>query len=117
MASGIAVQSGQEITTLELTDTYNAETRRGDLVMPEQDVMLPTLFYPTEGNEMVAGGKIVRVMGSIATAARNSVVTLNRGLNQGAKVGQVLIFMRKAKASKTRKRMNLSDFRIKILEV
>lgn len=29
-------------------------------------------------------------MGSIATAARNSVVTLNRGLNQGAKVGQVL---------------------------
>lgn len=90
VASGIAVQSEQEITTLELTDTYNAETRRGDLVMPEQDVMLPTLFYPTEGNEMVAGGKIVRVMGSIATAARNSVVTLNRGLNQGAKVGQVL---------------------------
>lgn len=84
------MQSEQEITTLELTDTYNAETRRGDLVMPEQDAMLPTLFYPTEGNEMVAGGKIVRVMGSIATAARNSVVTLNRGLNQGAKVGQVL---------------------------
>lgn len=44
MASGIAVQSEQEITTLELTDTYNAETRRGDLVMPEQDAMLPTLF-------------------------------------------------------------------------
>ncbi|EPQ4874338.1 LysM peptidoglycan-binding domain-containing protein, partial [Acinetobacter baumannii] len=35
------------------------------------------------------GGKIIRVMGSIGRAAKNSVVTLDRGTTQGIQVGQV----------------------------
>ncbi len=89
VASGIAVQAENDVTTLELTDSYNAEVRRGDRVLPEYDAMLPTLFYPTEANEVTEGGKIIRVMGSIGTAARHSVVTIDRGATHGTKVGQV----------------------------
>jgi len=47
------------------------------------------LFYPTVTNEVTSGGKIVRVQGSIGTAAQHSVVTVDRGRLQGAKTGQV----------------------------
>ena len=90
VASGVAVRGENDITTLELTDTYNAEVRRGDRVLPEYDPMLPTLFYPTNAEEVVAGGQVVRVMGSIGTAAKHSVVTIDRGSLQGVQVGHVL---------------------------
>lgn len=89
VASGIATQAENDVTTLELTDTYNAEVRRGDRVLPEYDAMLPTLFYPTEANEVTEGGKIIRVMGSIGTAARHNVVTIDRGVQHSTQVGQV----------------------------
>ncbi|MFX5835041.1 LysM peptidoglycan-binding domain-containing protein [Acinetobacter baumannii] len=89
IASGVAVSSEKDITTLELTDSYNAEVRRGDRVMPEEQATLPTLFYPVDAKQVTDGGKIIRVMGSIGRAAKNSVVTLNRGTTQGVQVGQV----------------------------
>jgi hypothetical protein len=49
--------SEKDITTFELTDSYNGEVRRGDRVMLEQDAMLPTLFYPTRTNQVKDGGK------------------------------------------------------------
>ena len=89
VASGIAVRSEGEVTTLELTDSYNAEVRRGDRVLAEYDPMLPTLFYPTNAESIVPGGQIVRVLGSIGTAARHSVVTLDRGTAHGVQTGHV----------------------------
>ncbi len=89
VASAVASATENEVTTLELTDSYNAEVRRGDYILPRYDAELPSLFYPTAGNEVVAGGKVVRVQGSIGTAAQHSVVTIDRGSLQGAKSGQV----------------------------
>jgi hypothetical protein len=89
VASGVAVSSEKDITTLELTDSYNAEVRRGDRVMPEEQATLPTLFYPVDAKQVKDGGKIIRVMGSIGRAAKNSVVTLDRGTAQGIQVGQI----------------------------
>ncbi|KQQ68289.1 LysM peptidoglycan-binding domain-containing protein [Acinetobacter sp. Leaf130] len=89
VASGIAISSEKDITTLELTDSYDSEVRRGDRVMPEEEATLPTLFYPVDATQVTDAGKIIRVMGSIGSAAKNSVVTLDRGTAQGAKVGQV----------------------------
>lgn len=89
VASGIAISSEKDITTLELTDSYNSEVRRGDRVMPEEDATLPTLFYSVDAKQVMDGGKIIRVMGSIGRAAKNSVVTLDRGTAQGVQVGQV----------------------------
>jgi hypothetical protein len=87
VASGIATNNKSGISTLELTQSYSDVTRRGDLVLPETDPMLPSLFYPTDANTVTAGGQIVRVLGSIGTAARQSVVTINRGTTNGVQVG------------------------------
>ena len=90
VAAGTAVATENDVTTLELTDSYNSEVRRGDHVLPRYNPELPTLFYPTATNEITEGGQIVRVMGSIGTAAQRSVVTIDRGSMQGAKTGHVL---------------------------
>ena len=50
---------------------------------------MPSLFYPTIPNEVTEGGQVVRVQGSIGTAAQHGVVTLDRGSLHGAKSGQV----------------------------
>ena len=110
VASGIAIRGENDITTLELTDTYNSEVRRGDRVLPEYDPMLPTLFYPTNAEDVVAGGQVVRVMGSIGTAAKHSVVTIDRGSLQGVQAGQVLTVSQKGEVvtdPKTKERIQL----------
>ncbi|TCB46435.1 LysM peptidoglycan-binding domain-containing protein [Acinetobacter terrestris] len=115
VASGVAVRGENDITTLELTDTYNAEVRRGDRVLPEYDPMLPTLFYPTNAEDVVAGGQVVRVMGSIGTAAKHSVVTIDRGSLQGVQVGHVLTVNQKGEVvtdPKTKERVQLPGQRI-----
>ena len=89
VASALAVAGENDIATLELTDSYNAEVRRGDYVLPQYENDLPSLFYPTTTNEVTSGGKVVRVQGSIGTASQHSVVTVDRGSLQGAKPGQV----------------------------
>lgn len=115
VAAGIAIRGENDITTLELTDTYNSEVRRGDRVLPEYDPMLPTLFYPTNAEDVVAGGQVVRVMGSIGTAAKNSVVTIDRGSLQGVQVGHVFSINQKGEVvtdPKTKERIQLPGQRI-----
>jgi hypothetical protein len=110
VASGIAVRNENDITTLELTDTYNSEVRRADLVLPEYDPMLPTLFYPTSAENVTDGGKVVRVMGSIGAAAVHSVVTIDRGLLQGVQPGYVFNVTLKGEVTtdpKTKERIQL----------
>ncbi|ANF82806.1 peptidoglycan-binding protein LysM [Acinetobacter sp. NCu2D-2] len=89
VASGIAVRGEGDITTLELTNSFDREVRRGDRILPEYDAMLPTLFYPTSAENITAGGIVVRVQGSIGTAAKHSVVTIDRGASHGVEVGDV----------------------------
>ena len=115
VAAGVAIRGENDITTLELTDTYNSEVRRGDRVLPEYDPMLPTLFYPTNAEDVVAGGQVVRVMGSIGTAAKNSVVTIDRGSLQGVQVGHVFSINQKGEVvtdPKTKERVQLPGQRI-----
>ena len=77
--------------------------------------MLPTLFYPTNAEDVVAGGQVVRVMGSIGTAAKNSVVTIDRGSLQGVQVGHVFSINQKGEVvtdPKTKERVQLPGQRI-----
>ena len=98
VAAGIAVRGENDITTLELTDTYNAEVRRGDRVLPIYDPMLPTLFYPTHAENVSAGGQVLRVMGSIGTAAKHSVVAIDRGTLHGVQSGYVFSVTQKGQS-------------------
>lgn len=115
VASATAVANENEITTLELTDSYNAEVRRGDHVLPKYDADLPSLFYPTATAEVTEGGKIIRVMGSIGTAAQRSVVSIDRGISHGAKMGQVLSIYQQGETvrdPKTKESVKLPNQRI-----
>ena len=115
VASGVAIQGENGITTLELTDTYATEVRRGDRVLPEYDAMLPTLFYPTNAENVVAGGQVLRVMGSIGTAAKHDVVTIDRGLAEGIQVGHVFAVNQKGEMvidPKNKERVQLPGQRI-----
>ncbi|MFW2149027.1 LysM peptidoglycan-binding domain-containing protein [Acinetobacter sp. TY1] len=95
VASATAVADENDITTLELTKSFNAEVRKGDFVLPQYDNNMPSLFYPTIPNEVTDGGQVVRVQGSIGTAAQHGVVTLDRGALHGVKSGQVFSIYQK----------------------
>lgn len=90
VAAGTAVANENDIATLELTDSFSSEVRKGDHVLPRYNPELPSLFFPTATNEITPGGQIIRVLGSIGTAAQRSVVTIDRGSLNGAKAGHVL---------------------------
>lgn len=75
--------------TIELTESFTAEVRGSDLILPVYDVNYPSMFYPTVKNQVVDGAKVVRVHGSISSGAKYSVITIDRGTRQGADIGQV----------------------------
>ena len=115
VAAGTAVASENDVTTLELTDSFNSEVRSGDHVLPRYNPELPSLFFPTATNDIVEGGQIVRVMGSIGTAAQRSVVTLDRGAVHGAKTGHVLSIFQQGEVvrdPKTKEAIKLPNQRV-----
>ena len=88
-AVSTATTASGDMTTLEVTQSYDQEIRRGDLILPEYKNELPSIFYPIAQHEVRDGGQIVRVLGSIGDAAKRSVVTIDRGILDGAQTGQV----------------------------
>lgn len=75
--------------TIELRESFTAEVRGSDVILPVYDVNYPSMFYPTVKNQLQDGAKVTRVHGSISSGAKYSVVTINRGEKQGADIGQV----------------------------
>ena len=115
VATAISSQVNADITTLEITDTYNYEVRRGDRVLPIYDPMLPTLFYPVEADSVTANGQVIRVQGSIGTAAQGSVITVDRGSEHGVETGHVFALSQKGEVvsdPKTKERIQLPGQRI-----
>nr|WP_174506949.1 LysM peptidoglycan-binding domain-containing protein [Acinetobacter sp. Marseille-Q1620] len=115
VASGLATELKNDIATLELTESFTREVRKGDLILPLFEAELPSMFYPTSKNEIVHGGHIIRVMGAINRAAQRSVVTVDRGTLQGAKVGQVFSIAQRGeivKDPKTKKNVELPQQQI-----
>ncbi|WP_227428882.1 LysM peptidoglycan-binding domain-containing protein [Psychrobacter sp. I-STPA6b] len=86
--------TNNNISSLQILDTYGKEVREGDRVFVEMGNIVPPVFYPAPA-QVNRGGLIVRVMGSIGTAARGSVVAINLGAVNGAKPGDVLTVYRK----------------------
>lgn len=82
------------VTSLQLTDSYGKEVREGDRVFVELNNSIPPVFYPAPAS-VSRGGLIVRVMDSISSAAKGSVVAINLGSAQGAKPGDVLTVYQK----------------------
>ena len=95
VATGLATSvAANGVTSLQLTDSYGKEVREGDRVFVELDNSIPPVFYPVPAS-VNRGGTIVRVLDSISSAARGSVVAVNLGRVQGAKPGDVLTVYQK----------------------
>lgn len=95
VARGIVTDvSGNGVSSIQITQSFDTEIHEGDRVFSEMPSQLPLVFYPAPA-EVTRGGSIARVMGSIGSAARGSVVAINIGAAQGARVGHVLDVYRK----------------------
>ena len=82
------------VSSLQLSASYGKEVREGDRVFVELNNNIAPVFYP-EPATVSRGGTIVRVMDSISSAAKGSVVAINLGTTQGAKPGDVLTVYQK----------------------
>ena len=115
VGSAVATQQQGDISTFEISKTYNNEIRKGDYILPIYDPMLPTLFYPTSPNEVTAGGQVIRVLGSIGTAGKHSVVALNRGQLDGVQTGDIFALDQLGEVTtdpKTKETVQLPNMRV-----
>ena len=95
VASGMVTDVAENgVSSLQLSESYGKEVREGDRVFVELNNAIPPVFYPAPA-QVSRGGMIVRVMDSISSAARGSVVAINLGTAQGAKPGDVLTVYQK----------------------
>lgn len=89
IASAIAIDQHNQITTLVLTDSYHKEVMKNDLVFTEQQSSYPTEFHPVAATGVDADAKIIHIHGNLKSAAKHSLVTINRGTQHGIKIGQL----------------------------
>lgn len=97
VASGVATKtSASGVSSIQILENFGSEVHEGDRVFVEVDSQIPPIFYPAPA-EVNRGGTITRVMGSIASAAKNSVVAINLGAADGAQPGHILDVYKKGK--------------------
>lgn len=115
VASGTITALNGDIATIELTRSFDGEVRKGDRVMLEDTTPLPNAFYPTQPDQVASGGKVIRILDSISSAAKNSVVALDRGTADGAAPGQVFAIYQRGQVTtdpKTGEKVQLPSERI-----
>lgn len=97
VARGVVTEvSANGVSTLRITHTYETSVREGDRVFNELEAPMPSTFEPAPA-EVTRGGSIARVLGGagIGSAGKDSVVAINIGATQGARIGHVLDVYRK----------------------
>lgn len=95
IARGAATELDKGVSTVELTESLQQEAREGDKVMAEEVNNYPGVFYPTNSENVKSGGRIIRVLDSIDSAAVNSTIAINRGLRENVQTGQVFSIYRR----------------------
>ena len=88
---GLARQIGLQgdIATMEL-DRTSEQVRIGDVLLPTEDRMLVTRFFPKSPDSPVKG-QILAVSGGVSQVGQYSVVVINRGERDKLAVGDVLM--------------------------
>lgn len=79
-----AVNAG--VGTFEIGKTSDEEVRIEDKLLPYEERVVPSIFEP-HNPAGVRPGRVIRVFGSIASAANNSVIVLSRGTMDGVRQG------------------------------
>lgn len=120
VATGVVTAINGEVATVELTKSFDGEVRRGDRVMLEDTTPLPATFAPTQPDQVKTGGRVIKTLDSISSAAKNSVVALDRGTADGAAAGQVFAVYQKGQVitdPKTREEIRLPSERVGLVMI
>ena len=90
----------EDIVTLKLTQV-NTDVRVGDRLMPTEERRVESTFYPKAPKEYVEG-VIMTVLGGVTQVGRSAVVVVNRGLQNGLNVGDVLAIYKSGNVARDR---------------
>jgi len=79
----------------------NTDVRVGDRLMPTEERRVESTFYPKAPKEYVEG-VIMTVLGGVTQVGRSAVVVVNRGLQNGLNVGDVLAIYKSGNVARDR---------------
>lgn len=102
IARATATAVDKDVSTIELTESLQQEVRQGDKIMSEDVNNYPGIFYPNNSESVAPGGRIIRVLDSIDSAAINSTIAINRGLRENVQTGQVFSIYRRGEVVQDR---------------
>lgn len=94
IGSGKLVALEPEVGTLSVTRTTQ-DVRIGDKLLENESGRISSVFHPSNPDGVKAG-RVLRVFGSIASAAQYSVIVLNRGEVDSVKPGHTFALYRRA---------------------
>ncbi len=88
IGGGYITHSKGDITTLKLKYTTE-EVRIKDRVLPTQEQVVQSVFYPSAPDDQI-DGVILSVLRGVSQIGQYDVVAINRGSREGLKTGNVL---------------------------
>ena len=91
-----------DLYTLVLTNVKE-DVRVGDKLLPTEERRVESIFFPKSPDEYTEG-VIMTVLGGVTQVGRNDVVAINRGTEDGLKVGDILAIHKAGKLIRDRKR-------------
>ncbi len=98
IGGGYITHSKGDITTLKLKYT-NEEVRIKDRVLPTQEQVVQSVFYPSAPDDQI-DGVILSVLRGVSRIGQYDVVAINRGSREGLKTGNVLHVYKKGETVK-----------------
>ena len=104
-----------EPATLEISRA-NQEIFKGDKLIVTPDIITKS-FVPRAPESRVEG-QIISIYGGVKEAGRNSIITINRGKNEGLEAGHVLAIYREGQLVKNpRYKKEDGDPKLKVLDI
>jgi len=82
------LRRNDEVVTMNLASVA-AEVRLGDRLLPTEERRVDSVFYPAAPAEPVVA-TVMTIVGNATKVGKNQAVTINRGLQAGLAVGNVL---------------------------
>ncbi len=89
-----------DVATLAVVHAYE-EVRPGDHLLPSEDRLVDSTFYPSAPDSEI-NGQIIDVEGGVTQVGKFNVVMINRGEREGLQIGNVLAIYKRGELIRDR---------------
>lgn len=89
-----------DVATLAVVHAYE-EVRPGDHLLPSEDRLVDSTFYPSAPDSEI-NGQIIDVEGGVTQVGKFNVVMINRGEREGLQIGNVLAIYKRGELVRDR---------------